>query len=488
MKSIFIVVIIGLLVPVIILLLDKYRSYFEGAQLSPIQKEARKARRKAKKAAKRAAKTIRVSPNTARKARIRAEVKNKRAEAALLRPKSKSVRRRLARDERKVTGKLIKKTKRVLKNTGNIMGPAIQEMRSANSAYQANPTIENATAWKNKADIVDFYVNRYKVAVQNYRNINSDDNSYDINMYNTMSQSSAAKMAFDTLSQEGSFVFQNDLGGTMQFGSNSIPTSVASPAQVALSAPVAPPIAPIVPVAPVRTVAPIVPVAPVRTVAPIVPVAPAQVAKPVTPSPTPVAPAQVAKPVTPSPTPVAPVRTVAPIVPVALVRTVAPIVPVAPAQVAKTVTPSPAPVAGVATTVAPIVPVAGVAKTVAPIVPVVPAQVAKTVTPSPAPVAGVATTVTGTKTTLCTYMKYKPTKTTGTVCEKPTTRTIISGANQAACQKACGQGCTGYMSNDKLKTCIINTCPSKSKLIPAPFSIMGGKPWSYYDKIDKKCN
>jgi len=446
MKSIFIVVIIGLLVPVIILLLDKYRSYFEGAQLSPIQKEARKARRKAKKAAKRAAKTIRVSPNTARKARIRAEVKNKRAEAALLRPKSKSVRRRLARDERKVTGKLIKKTKRVLKNTGNIMGPAIQEMRSANSAYQANPTIENATAWKNKADIVDFYVNRYKVAVQNYRNINSDDNSYDINMYNTMSQSSAAKMAFDTLSQEGSFVFQNDLGGTMQFGSNSIPTSVASPAQVALSAPVAPPIAPIVPVAPVRTVAPIVPVAPVRTVAPIVPVAPAQVAKPVTPSPTPVAPAQVAKPVTPSPTPVAPVRTVAPIVPVALVRTVAPIVPVAPAQVAKTVT------------------------------------------PSPAPVAGVATTVTGAKTTLCKYTEYKHTKTTGTVCEKPTTRTIISGANQAACQKACGQGCTGYMSNDKLKTCIINTCPSKSKLIPAPFSIMGGKPWSYYDKIDKKCN
>ena len=423
MKPLFIVVIIVLLIPVVILLFDKYTSYFEGAQLSPVQKEARKARRKAKKAAKRAAKTIRVSPNTARKARIRAEVKKKRAEAALLRPKSKSVIRRSARDARKVTGKLIKKMKRVLKNTGQIMGPAIQEMRSANSVYQANPTIENATAWKNKADLVDYYVNRYKMTVQNYRNINRDDNSYDINMYNTMSQSAAAKMAFDTLSQEGSFVFQNDLGGTMQFGNGNLPV------QVALSAPVAP----IVPVAQVaRTVTPLVPVTPPTPVPVATPAPVAQVARTVIPTPTPIT--QVAKPVTPTPAPVA--------------------------QVTRTVIPTPAPVA----------------------------QVTRTVTPSPTPVAGVATTVTGTKTTLCTYTEYKPTKTTGTVCEKPTTKTFIPNANKDACQKACGKGCTGYMSNDKLKTCIINTCPSNSKLVPAPFSIMGGNSWSYYDKTDKKCN
>jgi hypothetical protein len=95
--------------------------------------------------------------------------------------------------------------------------------------------------------------------------------------------------------------------------------------------------------------------------------------------------------------------------------------------------------------------------------------------------------VTVAKKPLCTYTKYKHTKKTGTVCEKPKNKKIIPGANKAACEKACGKDCTGYMSNNKLKTCIINTCPSNSKLVPAPFSIMGGKSWSYYDKTDKKC-
>jgi hypothetical protein len=117
MKSIFIVVIIGLLVPVIILLLDKYASYFEGVELSPERKAQRKARKIAKKAIKRS--NSQLYKNIAIKAETRAVVKDARAKAALLRPGSLSVMRRAVRDARKATGKIKRKMKKMRAQTSN---------------------------------------------------------------------------------------------------------------------------------------------------------------------------------------------------------------------------------------------------------------------------------------------------------------------------------------------------------------------------------
>jgi hypothetical protein len=75
-----------------------------------------------------------------------------------------------------------------------ILDPSIPVMKEANATYNKSKTVENATKWAEYAGFVDYYIDRYTVAVTNYKKLNPTDTKYDTR-YNGVSQKAEADAA-----------------------------------------------------------------------------------------------------------------------------------------------------------------------------------------------------------------------------------------------------------------------------------------------------
>ena len=75
-----------------------------------------------------------------------------------------------------------------------ILDPAIPLMNEAKANYEKSKTVENATKWTEYADFVHYYIDRYTVAVTNYKKLNPTDTQYDTR-YNSVSQKAEADAA-----------------------------------------------------------------------------------------------------------------------------------------------------------------------------------------------------------------------------------------------------------------------------------------------------